>query len=291
MTVMDFGFSISESGLCDFVADCASTYGFPLMSLWTCPFCGQEFEPAKLNLLRLFEHYLLIVFLLSLAVRYQQYRSYLGFLWAVPEKWPSMYALIRKHTRVLLTWTMLIPAGIAFAIYAVHYVSLRWVWRESNVDLAQLSGHWEAALPLLLLGMAMLAFDLRSLLATSRVEFAEIEANLNKGEFALTSRTAKLVRFLSFRRLDASRIVEDRIADTMLSLRLVFLRQLRQQSFHTILRMAFGCLLWASWARVVLSLPSGYYVLALASIGLLVGVAWRWTGETLPANVAPAEEP
>lgn len=253
------------------------------MLLTICPVCGQDIVLGELNLLLLFERYLLLMFVLSLAVRYQQYRAYLGFLWAMPDKWPSMYALLKKHLRIFRTWTMLVPVGIALGIYAVHFVSQRLIWREAAIDARQLADEAWAIVPVLLFGGAMLYYDLRAIFSASRVDFNAIETNLQKGEFALTSRTVKLVKYLTLNRLDVNKVVESRVTDTLFGLRLAFMRQLRQQSFHTILRMTFGCLLWATWAWVVLSLSTLLYVTALGSLIALLVVAWRWTGEGEPA--------
>ncbi len=253
------------------------------MLLTICPVCGQDIVLAELNLLLLFERYLLMMFVLSLAVRYQQYRAYLGFLWAVPDKWPSMYTLLKKHLRIFRTWTMLVPVGIALGIYVVHFVSQRLIWREAAIDSQQLASQLWALVPVALFGGAMLYYDLRAIFSSSRVDFNAIETSLKKGEFALTSRTAKVIKFLTFNRLDVNKLVESRVTDTLFGLRLAFMRQLRQQSFHTILRIAFGCLLWTTWARVVLSLSTILYLIALASLIALLVVAWRWTGEGDPA--------
>ena len=54
------------------------------MLLWSCPVCGQETTLAHLNLITLFEWYLLATFFFSLAIRYQLYRSYVALFWSMP---------------------------------------------------------------------------------------------------------------------------------------------------------------------------------------------------------------
>ena len=45
---------------------------------------------VKLNLLTLFDLYLVGVFALGIVLRYQQYRSLILFIRKVPDRWPNL---------------------------------------------------------------------------------------------------------------------------------------------------------------------------------------------------------
>ena len=72
-------------------------------------------------------------------------------------------------------------------------------------------------------------------------------------------------------------------------IRSAFLEQLRYQSFHTMVRISFGFLLWTAWVRLKLDLSVGTYLLALLMIACLIAFAWRWTRQPEKENVPESE--
>ncbi|MDG2391318.1 MAG: hypothetical protein P8M30_18580 [Planctomycetaceae bacterium] len=259
------------------------------MLLWSCPVCGQETTLAALNLITLFEWYLLATFFFSLAIRYQLYRSYVALFWSMPEKWPAMYDLVKKHSRSLLNWTMTIPVGIMLAIYLIHMVSYRLIWDDAEIAPPDLWASAEVFLPVIALMAAMFYFDFKGLFQVTPVNFKDLETNLRHGEIALNSNVSKWVRRLTFNRVDPHQMVETRVADTMQWIRSAFLEQLRYQSFHTMVRISFGFLLWTAWVRLKLDLSVGTYLLALLMIACLIAFAWRWTRQPEKENVPESE--
>ena len=253
-----------------------------MLLLWHCPFCGQETTLADLNLITLFEWYLLLTFLFSLAIRYQLYRSYVALFWSMPEKWPAMYDIIKKHSRALLNWTMTIPVGIMLAIYLIHTISYRLIWTDADISPVDLFHSWIVGVPVLLLMAAMFYNDFRGLFQMTPVNFTDLQTNLSHGEFALKSNVSKWVRRLTFNRIDPQQIVETKVKDTLQWIRGAFLYQLRYQSFHTVVRIAFGFLLWTSWARLKLDLSLTIYLIALGALTFMIAFAYRWTRQEEP---------
>lgn len=255
-----------------------------MLLLWHCPFCGQETTLADLNLITLFEWYLLLTFLFSLAIRYQLYRSYVELFWSMPEKWPAMYDVIKKHSRALLTWTMTIPVGIMLAIYLIHMISYRLIWTDAEISPPDLFDSWIVSIPVVALMGTMFFNDFRGLFQMTPVNFTDLQTNLSHGEFALKPNVTKWVRRLTFNKIDPQQIVESRVKDTLQWIRSAFLWQLRYQSFHTVVRIAFGFLLWTSWARLKLDLSLTIYLIALGVLAFMIAFAYRWTR-------VPEEEP
>lgn len=248
-----------------------------MLLLWHCPFCGQETALADLNLITLFEWYLLLTFLFSLAIRYELYRSYVKLFWSMPGKWPAMYDVIKKHSTSFLNWTMTIPVGIMLAIYLIHMISYRFIWTDAEISPVDLFDSWLVWLPVLVLLFAMFYNDFRGLFQIEPVNFTDLETHLRHGEFALQSKVSKWVKRLSFNKVNPKKIVESRVAETIQWIRSAFLLQLRYQSFHTVVRIAFGFLLWTSWARLKMELSLSTYLIALAVLIGLIAFAYRWT--------------
>lgn len=245
--------------------------------LWHCPFCGQPIQFTDLNLITLFEWYLLLTFLFSLAIRYQLYRSYVELFWSMPDKWPAMYDVIKQHSRSFLNWTMTIPVGIMLAIYLIHMISYRVIWTDADISPPDLFGSWIVWLPVITLMLAMLYNDFRGLIQITPVNFTDLQTNLRHGEFALNPKLSKWVRRLTLNKIDPKKIVESRVKDTLQWIRSAFLLQLRYQSFHTIVRIVFGFLLWTAWARLKLDLSLTTYLIALGALAFLIAFAFRWT--------------
>lgn len=241
-----------------------------------CPVCGRPMSWSLFNLIELFELYLLVTFLLSLALRYHDYRTSLGFLMKVPQRWPKMFEVIKGHTGVLLTWTMLVPVGVTLVIFLAHVICFRFVWREADLHWGDVWREWIPAITILAIGLAMLTLDGIALFRTGQTNLDAIEQNLNRGEFALTSRSLQAVRFLTFNFFKPKQVVENRVQDTLVGLRITLSRQLRKRSFHSALRVAFGFFLWLAWARQRNALTqSGYLIGVTIVLGALIAlIGW-----------------
>lgn len=257
------------------------------MLAFSCPFCGQPVDLSQWNLLGTFERYLMLSFVLSLAIRFQQYRINIRFFLRLPREWPEMFKVIKEHSGVFLTWTMIVPVSITFSVLAAHTLCLRLVFRDADVTWPELWAHWGTLLPIVGIGLLMLTMDAIAIFSSGQTDFDEIEQNLSRGEFALTSRMMKAVKWISFKSVDPEKIVENRIKETFGHLRLLLIGQLRRWSFHTAVRIAFGFLLWISWARVEESLSVFSFVVAVLGVLAVLGLLLYWMRqpltETLPA--------
>jgi hypothetical protein len=242
----------------------------------TCPVCGQPFSPADVNLLGVFELYLLLTFVLSAAIRFHHFRSNMNFLLHVPQRWPRMYGLIREQTGMFLRWTMLVPVGITLIVFLMYLVAYRLAWTDAVVSLRELRSVPLSTVLLVLIGGSMLALDSSALFRSSQWDYNQIEQNLTRGESALQSRTFKVVRWLTRRRIDPDRIVRSRVIDSLAAVRLTLIDQLRRQSVHTAFRIAFGFLLWMTWYEIHHEPAAAKSVLASLSVLTVLAVVLIW---------------
>ena len=63
----------------------------------------------SLKLIRLFDFYLALAFLVSTVVRIRQYRTILRVVRAVPSRWPRLFVLVRQYRHLFLTWGTVLP--------------------------------------------------------------------------------------------------------------------------------------------------------------------------------------
>ena len=247
-----------------------------------CPICGRPLSWSLFNLIELFELYLLLTFILSLALRYHDYRTNFGFLMKVPQRWPKMFEVIKGHSGVLLTWTMLVPVGVTFAIFMTHVICFRFIWSDADLHWDDVWREWIPAITVLAAGLAMLTLDGIALFSGGQANLDAIERNLDRGEFALTSRGLQAIRVLSFNLFKPKQVVENRVQDTLVGLRITLIRQLRRRSFHSALRVAFGFFLWLAWAKREEILSSTGYVLGVFAVIAVLGALILWIRRGAP---------
>src|SRR5262245_54728839 len=112
-----------------------------------------------LNLIRFFDFYLAATFLLSTWMRIRQYRAVVGLVFAVPERWPRLFQLVKQHQNIFLTWANMFPALVALVLCVIHTLACRVVWPHANLTLGQLAHAWIALPVIAAFGATMLGVD------------------------------------------------------------------------------------------------------------------------------------
>ena len=253
-----------------------------------CLLCGQPVDLSQLNVMGIYERYLILTFLLSLLMRFQQYRTNLGFAWQFPQRWPSVLEVVKARKGIFLTWTTLLPVGVTLAVLLGHSLFYRLIWQAADVTPTTLSNEWYLLPFLILVCLTMLALDLQALFSTTQTDFDEIETALGRGEYVLSSRAMVALRVGSFGLFSPRRYIENRIEESLHSVRLVLLTQLRRWSFHTAVRIAFGFLLWFAYALINDYISIVTYWINAAFILFGLGCAYWWTRQ--PVTLEPIED-
>src|SRR5262249_49608619 len=79
----------------------------------------------NLDLIRFFEFYLTLFFLLSIGLRLRQYFTIFGLIRAAPGRWPRVLQLLRSHYGIFLTRATLLSGGMALLLCLAHTVASR----------------------------------------------------------------------------------------------------------------------------------------------------------------------
>lgn len=224
-----------------------------------------------------YERYLVLTFVLSLMLRFRQYHTNVRFAWAFPQQWPNVLGIIKKHSNIFLTWTTLLPVAITLGILLTHTVCYRLIWSEAIVTPGELGRHPLVTAFLLPVSLWMICLDVRTLFRASQLDFAEIEKNLSKGEFALTSRAISALRLASLGFFNPRKLVETRVADSLQGVRLALLAQLRSWSFHTAVRITFGFLLWFAYAHLSGTIGQAGFLSYVGVLALWLLATYWWS--------------
>lgn len=242
-----------------------------------CWLCGQEVDLASINLISVYERYLVLTFLFSVLIRFRQYQSNVQFAWQFPQQWPSVLEVIKQNSTIFLKWTTLLPVAITLGILLTHTLCYRLIWSEAAVSPSIIENHSLVLVFLVPISLWMVILDLKSLFTASQLDFAEIEKSLSQGEFALTSRAMSALRFASLGFFNPRKYVENRVADSLHNVRLALLANLRRWSFHTAVRITFGFSLWLSYARLSSHIGPASYLVSMGALGVWLGAAAWWS--------------
>src|SRR5258708_27486404 len=105
----------------------------------------------SLKLIRLFDFYLALAFLVSTIVRVRQYRTILQVVRAVPSRWPRLFVLVRQYQHLFLTWGTVLPLVATLGLWLGHTLFPRLGLSATSHDLTvgRLVSFW-AGLPLVI---------------------------------------------------------------------------------------------------------------------------------------------
>jgi hypothetical protein len=202
---------------------------------------------ATVNLIGVLDWYLIATFLVSTVRRFRQYRAMLGVVFAVPQRWPKLFQLVREHRTILLTWPALAPIAVTFLIMLVHTIAYRAIWHTARVTPADIGQHWLAAVSVLVFGIAMLWLDFTAIFQVADFDRPALERDLDQAEFWLRSWVTPTLRFLTFGFLNPRQIVSDEVRKALTNAGRDLNVMMWRWSLQIAVRLLFGLALWATW--------------------------------------------
>ena len=210
-------------------------------------------EMLALNLIHFLDFYFAFMFVVGTWRRLGQYQNVAKLVLAGPGRWPHLMKLVRRYIRTIFwTWSTVLPALLALGLSIVQLILSRFVLPEAGttekLTPATLLEHWPALFVVAPLGLAMFAFDLYSLYRMGKLDRAELEKHFDQAEYWLRSRTAHVVRVVTFGRINPRRMVAEEVEKALLAVSDMLNYTLWWVSVQIGLRFAFGVSLWITWA-------------------------------------------
>jgi len=160
----------------------------------------------NIDLIRFFDFYLAVMFLLSAFRRVGQYRAAAGLALAVPGRWPRLFDLIRQHRTILLTWQFALPTVLAFTLMAVQLLASMF-WHQNPLTVGRVVSDPLAWPLLVVFGLAMLAVDSYCTFVAGEVDRPGTEKYFDEAEHWLKSWKAPVVHFFTLGRISPRRMV------------------------------------------------------------------------------------
>ncbi len=201
-----------------------------------------------LNLIHVFNYYLMLAFLVSTAIRIRSYRAILGLVCASPGRWPKLLELVKKHRTIFLGWPMLLAIGLAFALMVGNSLAIRLVWAPAKVSLEQLWGTWLPLAAVVVSGGLMLFLDCRAIFSVTNFDRAALEADLDKAESWLKSWMSPALRLVTFGFVNPRKVVGTEVHRLLVEANWIVIGGMWRISLRTGMQLAFGLSLWLTWA-------------------------------------------
>jgi hypothetical protein len=206
-----------------------------------------------LSLIHFLDFYLMFVFLVGTARRIGQYRTFAGLIFRFPGRWPQLFALVKVHRTVFLTWATILPAFLALLLSLIQLLASRLVWPDAGrppggLTVRHLADHWPALLAVVPLGLAMMGIDLYGIVRVGKLDREEVEKHFDQAEYWLRSRSAHVVRVFTLGFVNPRRMVAVEVRKALVAASQLINTTLWWVIAQVGLRIAFGLSLWLTWA-------------------------------------------
>jgi hypothetical protein len=207
----------------------------------------------NLNLIHFLDFYFSFLFFVGTYRRFQQYQTFGKLALACPSRWPRLLQLIHAHRTLFLTWNTVLPLILTLVLMLVQLIASRFIWPEAGeppdgLTVRQLLRHW-IALPLVVpLGVAMVAYDVYTLVRVGNLDRATVETYFDQAEYWLGSGKAHVVRVVTFGYINPRKMVAEEVRKALIAASEIINASLWWTSRQVGLRFAFGLSLWLTWA-------------------------------------------
>ena len=201
-----------------------------------------------LNLIDVFNYYLLLAFLVSTGMRIRSYRAILGLVFASPSRWPKLLALVKKHRTIFLGWPMLLAIGLALTLMLSNSLAIHLVWAPAKVTFEELWGRWLPLVAVILSGGMMLLLDCLAISRVGNFDRTALEQDLDKAESWLKSWMSPALRMVTFGFVNPRRIVGAEVQRVLVDANWILIGGMQRYSIRIGMQLAFGLSLWLTWA-------------------------------------------
>jgi hypothetical protein len=202
-------------------------------------------EPT--NLLRVFDFYLAMMFVISLVRRWEVYWNAIRLVVAVRGRWPRLIDRLSEHQSVLLNWAFFRPVITALVLTLVQLVCSRLIWPHAVITGEELRGElWRIAVIVVPM-LPMLAVDLYFVVRVGRFDHDETVKYLDQAEDWLGWK-GPMIRVLTLGYIDPRKMVDEEVKKNLSEIGTTVQASLWWVSLQIGLRVVFGLTLWLVWA-------------------------------------------
>lgn len=203
---------------------------------------------AAANLIRLFDFYLALMFLLGLSRRYPLYWNTLCLLINVRGRWPKLMERMKQHHNVLLTGEVLRPLIVAVALMIVQFFCSRLLFPNAKLQVSEVFDDFVSAALILVGSMPMFAVDLYFLIYVGRFDRNEAEKYMDQAESWLGGWKGSAVRYATLGYVDPRKVVDREVRKSLVQLGKTVSWAAWWVSIQVVCRTVCGLTIWLLWA-------------------------------------------
>ena len=204
-------------------------------------------EREPLNLIRIFDFYLALMFVISLVRRWEVYWNAIRLMIAVHGRWPKLINRLAEHKSDLLDWPFFRPVITALLLTVLQLVCSRLIWPHAVITGEQLRGDWWLVTLLLVPMLPMLAVDFYFVIRVGRFDHDETVKYLDQAENWLGWK-GPMIRVLTLGYIDPHKMVDEEVKKNLSEIGTTVKASLWWVSIQIGLRITFGLTLWLIWA-------------------------------------------
>ena len=189
------------------------------------------------NLLLLYEFYLLAALLLSLA-QIRNHLQLVRFAVRVPTRWPRIFRIVRENIHVVFTWPVISVGGVMLGIWAAAVLLRNLIFPAASVEPGDVIANVPAAIVAVAGGLVMIVIDARATFRAASFHPPRSGWLLDVTEGALAAETGR----------GPVRLIVEWQARRRLVAQLPFLhRWLWRRTLEITNRLTVGVALWWVW--------------------------------------------
>ncbi len=200
-----------------------------------------------LNLIRIFDFYVTLMFLISLVRRWTVYVSAIRLLIAVRGRWPKLIQRLSEHSSLILNRAFFRPALLALGLTVVQLVASRVIFPQAVLTGEQLQAEWWWVPVILVPLVPMVLVDLYFVVRVGKFDHDETVKYFDQAE-AWLGWKGPLVRALTLGIVNPRKMVDDEVKKNLTEYQSTLKASLWWVSVQIGLRLGFGLTLWAVWA-------------------------------------------
>jgi hypothetical protein len=201
-----------------------------------------------MNLLRLFEFYLMSMFVIGTVRRWELYHSLARLGLALVRRYQKLFGRVKDQSRSLLTWALIVPLGITLLLWLTQSILTRLVFPHAELLFSEVMARWWSAVIIGVPVLGMFAVDIYFLFRVGSIDAHETEKYFHQAESWLGTWKAKAVRVATMGYINPQKIVETEVGKALVTGASLIHKTLWWTALQTGLRVTVGLALWLVWA-------------------------------------------
>ncbi|MCS7166098.1 MAG: hypothetical protein RMI91_08205 [Gemmatales bacterium] len=206
----------------------------------------------RINLIALYNLYLIVIFGVGIALRLRLYLQIMNFVLSLSHRWPKLGQLILEHRWILVAWQTLAPTVLTLIFTILHSLVVYYLLPEATLTPHDLRHHPVWTILLTILALTMLILDGFSLYyGSTDVITSDLEKQLDQAEFWLSSRWSTIIEWLTLRKIRPRQLVREQLRTALQAVAVTINHAMWFWAIQLAVRLLLALAMWLTWFLAV----------------------------------------